>query len=562
VPADQPVEIQLLTEPWLTRPTQVEWFALVPKYTRCNVTNLSSSQVGFVADAAPRPVWEEIRLPHSALTLPIAKIEHYFEPRLHCGSLRLRARANLNGRMRQTPVIEVRRFVNHGFRAALSEQFGLPYLFGSAELSLEPNSGPETNLGADCANFVIFALRRDGTRIPWSDPKGLRANLARIASSIHQGQVHITPGNLERGLIVDLGTHVAAVMQDDPPFGILDENDLVAHQLKGVPQVIKLGELLRDRKANSFDLLEPRTTDSQTLLFGGDVMLGRSCATKIERGLNPFDGVKQLFSGCSFAAANLECAISDLKTPADRKKYSFRAPQRAAKSIAAAGFRVMGMANNHAHDFGHEVLRDCMLNLSREKVETVGVGATSEQAFMPKFFSLSGENRIALMAIDDLGSKGGPGGELATASDRVRLQAAIETARSRANFVVCLVHWGIENIPTVANEQRELGRWLVNHGVDAVIGSHPHCVQPLDFYHGSPIAYSLGNFVFDGAPNVASWNHGALLEIGLGPRGKVTAVRAIPIVLRDGLPEVSDGQGTFVRAQDPPSLEIAGGQRQ
>ena len=114
----------------------------------------------------------------------------------------------------------------------------------------------------------------------------------------------------------------------------------------------------------------------------------------------------------------------------------------------------------------------------------------------------------------------------------------------------------------VTDEQRELGRWLVNQGVDAVIGSHPHCVQPLDFYHGCPIAYSLGNFVFDGVPNVASWTQGALLEIDLAPRGKVTAVRAISIVLQDGLPKVSDGQGTSVRAQDPLRFEIAGSQRQ
>jgi poly-gamma-glutamate synthesis protein (capsule biosynthesis protein) len=48
-------------------------------------------------------------------------------------------------------------------------------------------------------------------------------------------------------------------------------------------------------------------------------------------------------------------------------------------------------------------------------------------------------------------------------------------------LVVCLVHWGIENSENVTDEQRELARWLVDHGVDLVVGSHPHCVQPLDF---------------------------------------------------------------------------------
>ena len=111
-------------------------------------------------------------------------------------------------------------------------------------------------------------------------------------------------------------------------------------------------------------------------------------------------------------------------------------------------------------------------------------------------------------------------------------------ARSQADIVACLVHWGIENTSIVTDEQRELARWLVDNGVDLVVGSHPHCVQSLDFYHGCPVAYSLGNLVFDGAPTVASWNHGALLEVRLSAGAKITATRLVPIVLEDGLPKI------------------------
>ena len=97
---------------------------------------------------------------------------------------------------------------------------------------------------------------------------------------------------------------------------------------------------------------------------------------------------------------------------------------------------------------------------------------------------------------------------------------------------------GIENSEKITDEQRELARWLIDHGVDLVVGSHPHCVQPLDFYHGCPIAYSLGNLVFDGAPTVASWNRGALLEVGLNEGAKISSVSLIPVVLEDGLPRM------------------------
>src|SRR4029077_14521204 len=96
---------------------------------------------------------------HHDSVLPMTKIDDLFDQKLHCGSLRLRARVDVDGKIRETPVLELRRFLDNGFRAAISEQFGLPYLFGSGELSKDSDTGPETNLGADCANFVVYALR-------------------------------------------------------------------------------------------------------------------------------------------------------------------------------------------------------------------------------------------------------------------------------------------------------------------------------------------------------------------------------------------------------------------
>jgi hypothetical protein len=157
----------------------------------------------------------------------------------------------VDGKIRETPVLELRRFVGSGVRAAISEQLGLPYLFGSGELSEGSDSGPETNLGADCTNFVVYAMRRQGHRVPWSDPKQLPEHLDLVARSAMRGRAKINAEDLQHGMIIHLDTHVAAVMEDRQPVGILDENDLVAHQLMGSPQMLTLGELLRERKKKS-----------------------------------------------------------------------------------------------------------------------------------------------------------------------------------------------------------------------------------------------------------------------------------------------------------------------
>src|SRR5947207_1454002 len=214
IPANEPAEIELLAEPWTTKPEKIEWFALSPKYLRCNLTDLSTDQVGFVANAASRPAWNELPINHHDSALPIGKLDNLFDRRWHCGSLRLRARAVVDGKTRETPVLELRRFIGNGFRSAITEQFGLPYLFGSGELSEDSDTGPETNLGADCANFVVYALRRQGQRVPWLDPKRLRQDLGLVTRSATPGTARISAEDLQRGVIVHLGTHGAAVMED------------------------------------------------------------------------------------------------------------------------------------------------------------------------------------------------------------------------------------------------------------------------------------------------------------------------------------------------------------
>jgi len=534
IPADETAAIELITEPWTRKPEEIEWFALTPKYSRCNVTELSTDQVGFVAKAASRPAWNEVAIDHHDTALPIAKLDKLFDRKLHCGSLRLRASAVVDGKIRETPILELRRFIGSGFRAAISEQFGLPYLFGSGELSENFSTGPETNLGADCANFIIYALRRQGQRVPWSDPRRLRDHLDLAAQSVTPGSAKITADDLQRGTIVHLGTHVAAVMEDRQPFGVLDENDLVAHQLGGAPEILTLGQLLKERRKNCFDLFRVSPPKAKaTLVFGGDVMLGRSCAAKIENGMDPFAGIAPLLRGATFAAANLECTISALGESSHR--YAFRAPVGSAQLLRRAGFRAMGVANNHALDFGTAALEDCATRLSQQQVEPIGVGKPGNSAYTPSFFSVLDGKEIAVLAINNVGIIDP---QVARASDWSALNASIDGARSRANFVVCLVHWGVENSERITDEQRELARSLIDRGVDLVVGSHPHCVQALDFYHGCPIAYSLGNLVFDGAPTVQSWNRSALLQIGLNQNAEASSASLIPIVLEDGFPRL------------------------
>jgi poly-gamma-glutamate capsule biosynthesis protein CapA/YwtB (metallophosphatase superfamily) len=545
VPASDAAEIQLETEPWDAAVERIEWIAIAPQYVRCNLTANRADEIGFASGAPPRPRWREIRLAGTGRTLSLGAGSRATATE-EFGSMRVKARVEIGGHVRETLPIEIRRFADAGFRAAITEQFGLPYLFGSGELVDGDETGPETRFGADCANFVVYALRRQGRPVPWSNPKQLRKYLEPVAQNIRPGDAKISDADIAGGLLVHFGNHVAAVMEDRPPLGVLDRGDLVAHQLEGVPEILSLGQLAAARGLERFDLLRaPSHSGNVDVLLGGDVMLGRTVGTEIVSGADPLAGIRPQLERASAKLVNLECVLSDKGNAVAGKRYSLRAPLEAMRVLTEARINAVSLANNHAADFGPEALLDSIARLQAGDVAAIGAGETIARAYAPHFLTTPAGTRAAIIALTDIDDGPDPV-SVARARDRDRVAASITEARATASFVLVFVHWGDENTNTVNERQRELARWLIDHGADAVVGSHPHCVQPFDAYHGRPIVYSLGNLVFDGAPTLPGWNRGQLVEVSLGKPGE-QLFRLIPVHLdARGFPQLVQDDGKSV----------------
>ena len=532
VPVAEDAEIELTTEATVR---QIEWVALTPEYPRCNLTTDRGEGTGFAIGAPPRPRWKEVKLPGKDRTLRLASLGRGTV----FGAMRLKARVEIEGRVRETPPIEVRRFEGTGFRAALTEQFGLPYLFGSGGLRAHDETGPETGFGADCANFIVYALRRQGYAVPWSNPKQLKKYLEPVAQNVGPGENALDQAKIAAGLIVHLGSHVAAVMEDRPPLGVLDANDRVAHQLEGVPEILSLGRLLASRKVKRFDLWRvPDHREQVDLLVGGDVMLGRTVGTEIESGTDPLGGIRTFLDRASTRLVNLECVLSDKGEASAGKRYCLRAPSGALGVLTAARINAVSLANNHAADFGLVALFDAIERLRAKEIAAIGAGETLDRAYAPHLFTTPAGTNAAVIALNDVEENSDA---VASMGDRERVAAALALARKSASFVLVFMHWGDEQMSVVSERQRDLARWLIDHGADAIVGSHPHCIQPFDSYRGRPIIYSLGNLVFDGAPTLPSWNRGQLVAFDLGrPR---PAFRVVPVQLDGrGFPQLVESE--------------------
>jgi poly-gamma-glutamate synthesis protein (capsule biosynthesis protein) len=79
----------------------------------------------------------------------------------------------------------------------------------------------------------------------------------------------------------------------------------------------------------------------------------------------------------------------------------------------------------------------------------------------------------------------------------LELQQKLRLAKRLSNMVIVSIHWGSELLEWSNNTQREAAKWLIAHGADVIIGSHPHVVQKPEIIDGKPCFFSLGNHLFD-----------------------------------------------------------------
>ncbi|WP_428120632.1 CapA family protein [Candidatus Poriferisodalis sp.] len=235
---------------------------------------------------------------------------------------------------------------------------------------------------------------------------------------------------------------------------------------------------------------------SWTLLAGGDVLMDRSEAA----GIDPFAGIVPPLAEADIAVINVEMAISDRGEPAADKQYVFRALPAAAARIAMAGVDVANLANNHAKDYGADALIDTIEMLESEGVIALGAGATSPDAYRHRIIEVRPGIRVAFVGASMVVPLGFPAGEsrpgIASAYQRDRVLANVRVAAWEADVVIAVVHWGIERMTCPDGRQRDLAFELLHNGADAVIGHHPHVLQPVVFDDGKLIAYSLGNFIW------------------------------------------------------------------
>ena len=248
-------------------------------------------------------------------------------------------------------------------------------------------------------------------------------------------------------------------------------------------------------------------TTALRIIFCGDLMGhgGQIRASQTADGYDYspcFQFVEPYLKSADLAVANFELTLAG---PPYSGYPQFSSPDQVLVDAHRAGFGLFTTVNNHCMDSGEEGFLRTLDVFDSLGVAHLGTyrDTLERQANHPLMMDIKGFRLAFLTYTYGTNEILVPAPLVANMIDTTVMADDIaEAMRMGAEYVITLIHWGIE-YDTVANrQQRELAKFLLSHGSDIVIGGHPHVVQdatmdalPDNDKTPEIVVFSMGNLV-------------------------------------------------------------------
>ncbi len=289
---------------------------------------------------------------------------------------------------------------------------------------------------------------------------------------------------------------------------------------------------------------DEKKNDIVTVASVGDIMVARGMQEILienEDGVEiVFDDTLDLLKGADFAIGNLEGVVTESWENAE-KTYTFKFKKAVLPKLMDAGFDYLMQTNNHCYDYGERGFKDTLAAFAEYSVPTSGIGYNLDEARKFYHTTIKGLS-IAVISCGayPVEQSGFNGQKTATATksragilwQSDELLHMIREEKDAGNFVIVNVHGGEEYWFAPTKKQRELYESFCDSGADVVFGSHPHVLQPTEWYKNSLIVYSMGNFLFNGMEEMHGGTDSEIVRLGIID-GKIAYVEQYPVSIKN-----------------------------
>ena len=243
------------------------------------------------------------------------------------------------------------------------------------------------------------------------------------------------------------------------------------------------------------------------IMLGGDTSMdGEFAEVCGYKGVDyPWAQGSELLNSADLAVLNLETCVSPDGVSEKKEGFGFRTPPEMLEGFVNAGIDMVSLANNHTRDFGYQALLNTFDSLDQYGIDYFGAGHDIEEAAGLVIkevngikIGFTGSHRVWLT--DDCEADVDHAGINQIHSlDKPSTQAYLAKLREydkQVDVLIAFMHYGTEEVFDVTSYQKTMAREMIDCGVDIFVGGHSHTLQPIEYYKGKPIFYSIGNFIF------------------------------------------------------------------
>ena len=240
-----------------------------------------------------------------------------------------------------------------------------------------------------------------------------------------------------------------------------------------------------------------------SLLIAGDLMQHMPQIKSARQSDGSYD-YGECFAGIKAEVERADVAIANFETTLAGQPYSgypqFSAPDDFLSAVQSAGFDIMLTANNHCVDTRRKGLERTLTMMDSLGMAHLGTYRTLDERkrTYPYLIEKNGLRIVLLNFTYDTNGIPVPQPCHVNLMDTLEIAADLDKARQmKPDAIIALPHWGIEYQTLPSKEQREMAAWLLSHGVDHIIGGHPHVAQPLELRNDGRnlVVWSMGNLV-------------------------------------------------------------------
>lgn len=194
---------------------------------------------------------------------------------------------------------------------------------------------------------------------------------------------------------------------------------------------------------------------------------------------------------------------------------TFNSPQEVGDAMIDAGFNLVSLATNHTMDSGERAILASREYWNRQK-DVLAVGSYSSFEERDEVHIITCNDITYTMLNYTYGTNGitVPSGkeylvnvwptdldlnDVERDSEyqdyKEQVKKDIERVRNQVDVLIVAMHWGVEYTHEPTEYEKDMANYLASLGVDIIIGTHPHVIQPVTWIDDTLVVYSLGNFI-------------------------------------------------------------------